>query len=503
MHLDIGNGIMYLCTITAVMIHLKYSTMRIYTKIAALALAAGMIAGFVSCERPLADQAKGKFEIALSAPENAGILKSALNDSIQPQAWQALVSVKGPNGNLVMEDELVPLYAFGNGFVSNKVELPAGECSLVKFMIISPNGVVVYASPLENAPLAYLVQDPLPLNFNILPGETTRIVPEVLAVNDQPPSKFGYASFSFQVVKPLLFYTVVILDNPLIMTPYGGPDSSGLAPILLTSAKLTVINPTGWNYSFNLEPRLNKVLIRGGSEYYSFILEKEGYDMVKYQFSARELMATSEDNPLVLKIGGNPVQVLTLQPGPEMGVDAMISNLDPEKNFGDHKYFEATFLSEPILTVMRSNRSLMRFNLGMLPKSATIKNVHLTLWYDIPIPWDTLYYSTDITSGARPWFGAVLQQVVEPWDEYKVTWNNQPKTVEANQVYVSPFIKNANFITLDVTSLYVPVEEVYYPNYGMMFRLYPNEEFPGFRFASSDYPDPRMRPMLSVYYTLP
>ena len=180
----------------------------------------------------------------------------------------------------------------------------------------------------------------------------------------------------------------------------------------------------------------------------------------------------------------------------------MISNLDADKNFGDYKYFEATFITEPVLTVMRSNRSLIWFNLNALPKSAVIRKVTLQLSYDLPVPFD-LAYLTDIdpsTGIAR--FGGVLQQIVEPWEEDKVTWNTQPKTIEANQVFISPFNLNVNFITVDVTSLFVPVNEVAAPNYGMFFKLWPVERFPGFRFASSDFPDARMRPKLTVYYTI-
>ena len=60
-------------------------------------------------------------------------------------------------------------------------------------------------------------------------------------------------------------------------------------------------------------------------------------------------------------MGQSALKSIVLQPGPEAGKDAMISNLEPDKNFGEHKYFEATFLSEPVLTVMRSNRSLIWF----------------------------------------------------------------------------------------------------------------------------------------------
>ena len=157
---------------------------------------------------------------------------------------------------------------------------------------------------------------------------------------------------------------------------------------------------------------------------------------------------------------------------------------------------------------MRSNRSLIGFNLDTLPKSAMIKKVILKLSYDLPIPFDSLYY---FTNTSPIFYGAVLQQIVEPWEENKVTWNTQPKSIETNQVYISPFIKNSNQIEIDVTKLFVApsatTDPPVYPNYGMLFRTWPVEKFPGFRFASSDYPltsnTIKMWPALTIYYTLP
>ncbi len=228
----------------------------------------------------------------------------------------------------------------------------------------------------------------------------------MLLVGDQTPGQFGYASFGMQIIKPLHFWTVCVLDCPLCM-----------APILLTDAKLTVYADNGWHYSFALEARVNHLVIMGGSEVYTFLLEKEGYLPQTLRFTARELAATSMENPLSLKIpwGSNQWKVLELQPGPSEGKDAMISNLEPDRNFGDHKYFEATFLSEPVLTVMRSNRSLAWFDLNSLPKSAVIKKVTLQLHYEIPIPWDpNVFIAGPVTSPL--WAGGVLQQIVEPWE---------------------------------------------------------------------------------------
>jgi hypothetical protein len=219
-------------------------------------------------------------------------------------------------------------------------------------------------------------------------------------------------------------------------------------------------------------------------------------------------MATTKENPLVLKIpwDSNQWKVLVLKPGPDAGKDAMISNLEPAKNFGGHKFFEATFITEPVLTVMRSNESLIWFNMNDLPKSATIRKVLLKLSYDIPLHWDSAAVFIPKNDGTIEMLGGVLQKIVEPWEENVVTWNSQPKSVEFNQVFIGPFIRNVNFIEVDVTRLYVPsvsTDNVEYPNYGMFFRLWPREWVPGFRFASSDHAEAALRPQLTVYYTLP
>jgi hypothetical protein len=291
-------------------------------------------------------------------------------------------------------------------------------------------------------------------------------------------------------------------NNPMIMDP-AGTDPSIMAPTMYLPGVLKVYHPDGWHHSFRLEARVNHVVIRGGSELYTFVVETDGHEPKKLKVSAGKLLETTRENPLIINFGPG-MHMLRLQPGPDLGIDAMISDLDPEKNFGDHPYFEATFRSEPILTVMRENRSLIRFSPTGLPKSALIQKVVLRLFYDLPVPWDSVYMDTISAKGIYPVYGGgVLQQIVEPWEEHEVTWATQPKTITANQVYIHPFIKNANFIDVDVTKLFVPEQEIAAPNYGMMFKISPEQSFPGFRFTSSDYNVPEMRPVLTIHYSLP
>lgn len=442
-----------------------------------------------SCEKKanqISVRGSAEFSVALPAVNNTKSGADSLTAS-----YQILVSVADLSGNAIFTDKLIPLYIFGTGFVSESVELEAGEYKLTKFMVINMSGAVVYAAPLAGSPLAYLSEKPLPLSFNILADRVTRILPEVLIVGDQTADKFGYATFGVQIIKPLEFWTMCVLDPGPLMPP-----------VMITTAKLTVMAPDGWHYTFKLEASVNHLVIRGNYDAYTFILEKDGYLPQTLKFSSGELLATTKENPLVLTIPWNSqLRVVILQPGPEKGKDAMVSNLNPDKNFGDYKYFEATFLTESVLTVMRSNRSLIEFNLDTLPKSALIKKVILKLSYDLPIPFDSLYY---FTNTSPVFYGAVLQQIIEPWEENMVTWNTQPKTIDFNQVYIAPFIKNSNQIEVDVTRLFVQsaaTDGAVYPNYGMLFRTWPIDKFPGFRFASSDYPEAYMRPRLAVWYS--
>jgi hypothetical protein len=450
------------------------------------------VTGLFSCEKSSVNNGKGTAEFSVALPDDGS--KSAFSSDSGKVTYQLMVSIEDMEGIVIMSDSLIPLYIFGTGYVSENIKMKTGQYKLTKFMVINPAGEVVYASPVEGSELAYLVNDPLPILFPINAERVTRVIPEVLYVGQHTPGEFGYAGFGMQIIKPLHFWTACVLENP-----------TGIIPTQYTTAKLTVHAPDGWHYSFRLEAAVNHFIIRGGYALYTFLIEKEGYAPQKYQFSQRELLATSATNPLLLKIGaGGELKLLVLQPGPEDGKDAMISNLEADKNFGDHKYFEATYLSEPFLTVMRSNRSLIWFNLNSLPKSAVIKKVILHLRFDLPVPFDPSVFPI-ITDPLSPvWCGAVLQRITEPWEEYKVTWNTQPKTDPTNQVYISPFIKNANFLDVDVTRLYVstPTFPEGARTNGMFFRLWPTEKFPGFRFTSSDYPDATMRPKLSIYYTI-
>lgn len=452
--------------------------------------------GFLqSCEEK--PELKGKVDFAISISSD-DMLKSLHSDSTiitdPPEPgdfWHILVTIVSVNGDVILEDEMIPLYSFGSGFVSEKIELKTGEYLLEKFMVIGPYGDVVYAAPLEGSPKAYLVNDPLPIEFGIRPEQVSHISPEVLPVGNSNPGEFGYASFSFNVVRPILAYVMAVDDNPLYMRPS-----------VVIPAEMTLYAKDGWSYSYKLRAGVNKILVKSGYEIFKVIVKNPDYPPYEGEIRAKELMNSSEDNPVIFNLANNQPMRLVLQPGADRGKDAMITDLNPERNFGNHPYFEASFITEDVLTVMRTKSSLIQFNLNELPKSARIQKVLLTLAFENMI-WDTLWEGLDNYMIIDQQL--VLQQIVEPWEEYKVTWNNQPETIEANQVFIPIWDEySSNFRTYDVTSLFVPYQEIAAPNYGMMLKIAHENYYPGgWQFVSSDYHIKEMLPKLTIMYTLP
>lgn len=453
--------------------------------------------GLGSCENKQdIKPANGKISFAVAMNRQLSALKSTAQDStgqdtIYYSSYQLLFSVETLFGEEVIHEKLIPLYPFGEGFISENVDIPTGEYFLTKFMVISPYGEVVYASPLTGSPRAYLVNQPLPIYFNVQPGETSYLYPEVLTAEGSTPSDFGYASFMIQVVSPVTWHVMVMSEN--------SPNDGSNGPL---HAELLVYAPDGWSYYFQLEGGVNSIELRK-SETYEMVLYKAGYKEIRFYVSYEEIVASTVDQPYIIKLDED-VFSLSIQPGPEEGKDAYLSDIEPDQNFGNHLYFESSYLSDSVLAVMRTTRSLMYFDLNQLPKSAMIQSVILTLHYDIPIPWepDSLRNWMDKKCNCL-WGGAALQQVIEPWEESEVTWNTQPQTTDMNLVMIYPFINNANFIDVDVTTLFNNASASPLGNFGFMMKLFPDENFPGFRFVSSDYPEEYMRPMLTVYYTLP
>jgi len=469
-----------------------------------------------SCEKQPEVEQEGTLELGIFIDQLEGNLKSALTDSNDVRTHFVVVSIANESGELVLDNERLELYNFSGHWITKEIRLKTGIYKLVKFFVIDAEGNVRLAAPLSGSPKAYLVNHPLPLPFEIMTDQVTRVVPEVLLVIEDPPEEFGYVTFSYTVVKALDFFIAVYIDDPMRMTP-----------IAWTDAKLTVIIDSLWKHAFKLEPRINRVTVRDGSRLYLLVIEKEGFMPVKLEISRDELLKSSPESPLLVGLPAGEFHLLVLQPGPDNGKDAMISDTLPDDNFGDWPYFQATGVWPYITCDMQhqTTRSLVEWDLNQLPKSATIKKAILTLYYPYYVILDTLvrtdpatgvvYTVNDTVVPYPEKHGAVLQRILTPWEEHEVTWNNQPKTTTENQahiplVYYFNYAEHADCVNcfvppvsevVDVTDLILDMAKA--GNYGMLMKLVQEQNSPEFIFASSDFESPKLWPKLEIYYTLP
>jgi len=473
-----------------------------------------------SCEKHPEVAEEGILELGVALEQLDGPLKSALADSMDVKTHFVVISVVKENGQTVMDHERLELYNFGGHWITKEIKLKVGRYEVVKFLIVDSEGNVLMAAPVEGSLKAYLVDDPLPFPFAIVKNQTSRVAPEVLVVNNDPPEVFGYATFGYNVVRTLNFFVAVYIDDPRIM-----------APTRFTDAKLTVTIDSIWRHSFKLEAKVNSVTVRDSRWDYLLVVNKEGFVPKKLVVSRERLLNTSPDNPLVIGLPVDDIHVLVLQPGPDEGKDAMISRNLVEDNFGKFPYFEATAVSPVSSDVQHQlTRSLIEFDLNQLPKNATIKRAILTLYYPQYDYADTVYpvaYSAGGQTGTdttkTPWnedYLAVLQRVISPWQEHEVTWKKQPETTTDNQVFIPRiyYIADAScdcFVppvseTIDVSELLMP-DASGTMAHGMLLKLF-KEEYPDWlRFTSSDYQMlttsnhelRKLWPKLEIYYTLP
>ena len=441
---------------------------------------------FVACEKnDTSTHKKGSIEFSLSLDADDTYLKSAVTDSTNNSGYRLIISVKSDDSVLVFDKKVVPMYRFADQFISERIELTTGNYSLVEFMVVNFASDIIYATPRRGSPLAQLVSNPLPQNFVVRPDTKTTLHVEVVPVNNQPPQEFGYVSFGFSIVRPMKFFTAAIIDNPMLM-----------APTNLIAAKLEITAPDGWKYAFPLAPKVNELLLRSTPGNYTLIVRTETME-AKFSFPMESLANTTPEKPLLLPLKDmSGVKEIIIKTNTENCADALVTDLNPFENFGSVKSFAAFFRSEPVLTVMRTTRSLMFVDVRrQLPKSATIVKVELVL---------TTLAGPYMSNADSVAFGGVLQQIIEPWDEDSVNWSNQPATTPANEVYI-PYQPHFStiFRTYDITRLFVPDEKANFPNYGFMFKHYPEDMPGGIDFASSDYERTEHRPYFRVYYKLP
>lgn len=139
----------------------------------------------------------------------------------------------------------------------------------------------------------------------------------------------------------------------------------------------------------------------------------------------------------------------------------------------------------------------MKFDLSSLPTNAIITSSHLSLFYADTnnfgnVPHESLTNSNE----------SLIQQVIDPWNENTVTWNNQPNATLQNQFVLNQSNSGTqDYTDMDVTAM---VQDMFATsNNGFLLKLTNEAFYARMIFASGDNPIINKHPQLEVCYTIP
>ncbi|NVO09904.1 MAG: hypothetical protein HXX16_08095 [Bacteroidales bacterium] len=217
-----------------------------------------------------------EFGFSLKAPSHSGVQKSSMKTlAVEPAA--IVVSIKKANGNSAYTMQKVYLYNMNGYYISKPLSLLPGNYTIEQFFVVDAAGNVMYATPLQGSPKAYLVNEPLPINFTVSKDAVTKIVPEVLSTEDLTPEDFGYSTFSFKVVNTFDFLIGVFVYNESTQN------------FELTNANLTIVAASKTIFTNTLAAITNKITINDGYDFYRLTISKDGYKTWIDSLSAADL----------------------------------------------------------------------------------------------------------------------------------------------------------------------------------------------------------------------
>ncbi|NOU19668.1 MAG: hypothetical protein HOO91_19090 [Bacteroidales bacterium] len=247
--------------------------------------------GFASCKKENENESQGTIQFGLSKSQQKLKFESkAVNET--PST--ILISITDSKGKVILESKEIVLFNMNGSYLSEPLPLIAGNYSISKFIVLNSSDSAIFATPLKNSKFAYLVNNPLPIEFSISKDNITKIVPEVISVEGASFEDFGYDSFSFDVVKTFNFLTTVMVYNESVKNWE------------LTSANISIKNANNTvAYSGVLAAITNQITLRDNSTSFSIAVSKDGYQTYYTNISANELKLfyRSEDKgPLIIRL---------------------------------------------------------------------------------------------------------------------------------------------------------------------------------------------------------
>lgn len=171
--------------------------------------------------------------------------------------------------------------------------------------------------------------------------------------------------------------------------------------------------------------------------------------------------------------------------------DAVIAFDRPEENFSNSSDLISIAWTCDTGLDTCIQRSLLKFDLSYVPDNATVMDARLSL-----------FANEGSLNPAH--FGineASLFKLISNWNESSVNWNNQPDyTLEDRIDFEQSDSSNQHYNDIEMTKLVQFYADNPSLNHGLVLRLRSENIFRSLNFASSDHPNPDLRPELKVIY---
>lgn len=249
-----------------------------------IAFAALMLQNCSNENEETLSQAKTKMTFTLY---NADLANGRKQSSDIKNVTSVSISITTATGEEVMTHQNINVSAFGDGFVTEPIELETGHYILTDFFLLGDSSTVLYATPHKGSFLGSLPKQPLDRNFSIAWNKTNTMAMEVVEVDGYTPEDFGYKSFSVEALK---FFPLSVKIN-----------KQGKSVFTSAEAFLLQGIDTIGSYNIGTSPKLIKFNGDPNAEY-DLVVIKDAFGRYTKHFKFNDLLVELNHRPLVVNL---------------------------------------------------------------------------------------------------------------------------------------------------------------------------------------------------------
>jgi hypothetical protein len=200
-----------------------------------------------------------------------------------------VLSIEDIDGNPIYTLERFPIFEFNGSFLTEPISLTIGDYRITDYLVLDDIEETIFATPVEGSNLAYLVDDPLPIEFTITEDATTQLAPQVVSTEEFTPADFGYADTKFTII-PTFDFLLSVLAFDVVTEGFD-----------LTTGEVTISGDGEVIYTNTFNAVTNQIKLEDGFTNYALTVSRSGFTSVDTTLSNADLQANF-DSPLVITL---------------------------------------------------------------------------------------------------------------------------------------------------------------------------------------------------------